>query len=100
MRSGFKRSVELDLPEFTAKRRLRQLGDRERVIIDTVARQLGIDDAQIHNSVYADLNVVARNALLFGNIDDLFLQRVALTDLIHERNQDVRAGIESPIVAA
>jgi hypothetical protein len=88
------RAIELDLADLAAQVGLRQLRDREGVVRDTVRRPCWIEDFEIEHSVHGDLNVVARDADLLGNVHGHFLERVLVTDRVEERPEDVEARLE------
>ncbi len=88
------------LPTSRAQRRLRQLRDREQVVLDAVGGALRVEDLEVEHAVDADLHVVAGDADLRRNVEGRFLERVLVADDVDERQQDVEAGVERAGVAA
>src|SRR6185437_2180970 len=91
---GLKSFVQLDLADLASQRRLGQLRERKLIVVDPVRRALGIKHPHVQNSVDMDLDIVARNAHLFGNVDGTFLQHVLVTDCVDERHENVESRIK------
>src|SRR5690606_34196769 len=57
-----------------------------------------IQHLQIQHAIDADLHVVLGYADLLGNIQRLFLQRMAIGNALDEGNQDMEAGLDGAAV--
>jgi hypothetical protein len=60
----------------------------------TVARAMGVHDLEVDQPVDLDLDVVARDAALGRDVDDLLAGLVAIGDTVEERDQEVEPGLE------
>ena len=60
------------------------------VILNPVARKLGVLHLQVQNTVDLNRNIVFGDTALRRHIDRLFFQRVLISDLLNERNQDMK----------
>jgi hypothetical protein len=87
-------TVEVDLADLAAQRRLRELNDREAVVGDAVRSAAGIQHLQVQHAVDAHLDVVPGDADLFGDIERFLLERVPVRDALGERYQDVKARLD------
>src|SRR3970040_1378083 len=86
--------VQVDLSHLAPECGLGKLTDREEIIRHTVRGPLGIHDLEVQHPVHMDLHVVAGDAHLLGDIHGHFLERMAVTDAVKERQEDVEAGPE------
>ena len=59
-----------------------------------------IHHLHIQHRIDPHLNVVARDANLFGDVDRDFLEAVPVGHPLDERNQDVKAGLQCAAVLA
>ena len=59
-----------------------------------------IEDLHVQHGVDPHLNVVPRDADLFGDVDRDFLEIVAIGHLLHEGNQNMKPGEQGPAVLA
>src|SRR6185369_11378610 len=92
------RSVEIDLADLAAQRRLSELRNGEVVVRNAVRRARRVEHLQIQHAVDTDLHVVLRDADLLRNVDRTFLQVVLVGDVLHERHEDMEAGRQSAAV--
>ena len=98
--AGLEGAIQLDLADLAAQGRLRELRDGEAVIGDAVGGQVRIEHLHVEDRVDADLDVVARDADLLGDIEGLLLQAVPVGDALHERHQNVKARLQRAAVFA
>ena len=96
--ASFKRPIEIDLADFAAQCRLRQLRDRKHVVGNAVRRALRIKHLQIQHAVYGHLYIVARNACLLSNVGGQFFQTVLVPNALHNRNHDVKSRMQCAAV--
>lgn len=54
---------------------------------------MSIDNLEVQDSIDFDLNVVSRNSVLRIDIKHLLLERVTVSDRLHERNFKVETGL-------
>src|SRR5581483_9670559 len=59
-----------------------------------------IEHLHVKDRVDTDLDVIPRDANLFGNIERLLLQAMPVGDALDERNQNVKSGMERAAVPA
>jgi hypothetical protein len=59
-----------------------------------------IEHLHVQHRIDADLHVVARDADLLGDVDRDLLQAVPVGDLLDERHQNVKAGLQGAAVLA
>src|SRR5688572_3115022 len=67
---------------------------------NAVGSALRIQNLQIKHAVHANLDVVARDTDLLGNVHCLFLQGMSVADHVQKWNEDVESGVESSAVFA
>ncbi len=91
MTARFERAVEIDLSDLAPQGRLSELADREDVVRDSVRGALGVQDLQVEHAVDADLDVVLRDADLFGDVDGHLLQRMLVGDPLDEGDENVES---------
>ena len=92
--------IQLDLADLAAQRRLCQLGDGEVVVGDAVGGKMGIQHLHVKDCVHGNLDVIARYADLFGNVERLLFQAVTIGHALDERDQNVEPGLQRAAVLA
>src|SRR5207249_9851639 len=90
----------VDLADLAAQRGLRELGDREQVVVDAVGGALGVQHLQIEHAVHVYLHVVPGDADLLRDFARVLLEGVPVADRVDEGEEDVKAGVQRGAVAA
>ena len=96
----FQQFIQVALAAFRAQRGLRQHGDGGEIIRGAIAGACGVGDLVIQHAIHLHLGVVARDTDLRRDVDGKLGETVAIGDAIHERDDDVQAGLQCPVVFA
>ena len=105
--------IKFQFTDDITQRRLRQLLDSVRQIIDLVSGLEGIDNLEVEQRIDFSLNVILRNHILLGEVVDLFAQvdsrGILITAVVEhddrlstvdERDDDVDTWTEGSIIAS
>ena len=92
--------VEIDLADFAAQRGLASWVMAKHDSSRCRRRRARVENLHVEDAVDAHLDVVARDADLLGDIDGGFFERVPVADDVHERREDMKAGLQRAGVAA
>jgi hypothetical protein len=74
-----------------ARRRLRELRDRDHEIARSVRGELGIGDLEVQDAVDLELRVVLGDADLAGDVEGYFAQVVLVGDAVDERQHEIES---------
>src|SRR5262245_49301932 len=91
-------AIKFDSANFTPKGGLCELGDSELIISYAIRGAFWVDDLVVQHSIDVHLHIVACDTDLFGNIESGFLERMAVTDSVNERGQNMKPWLKNSCV--
>lgn len=96
--SLLKQTVKGELTNLRPHGRLSKVGNGSLVALDSVRSLVGVRHLDVVNTVDVKGDVVSSDGNLRGNLDCLLSEVVHILDGVDERNFEVDAGLELPVV--
>ncbi len=88
------RFVEIERAEHRADVGHHEVDDRELEVRDLVGRLRSVEHLEEHDAVHADHRVVLRDDVLRGHVEHLLHHVHLAPDVLHDRDEEMKAGIE------